>query len=1271
MLHRNFSHLQSFNFGLRNRAWMTVLVMYVLIFGGLLVATGGLPYVVDNNESFSSLIHAQNLASFDFGRSFGLTDESYAVTEEGHPYIHSHQGNFPRVFAFIIYVLGARSIESQIWVTTFTVGLAAIWLAFRFTQRVGGPLLAAAACMIMMTDYVLFSQWHVNTYRVWHAFFFFSCLESVHLATSQRPRLGWILATLNFACLFYWEYVFAAFVGLLTALYALHAHWERWRALAHTWTAGLVGAAIAAGTLLAQLTAYMGWENVLLDIRYTLVARNSAFDSALAAEINAFYDKHNILFWQNFVDVSNLRTWTAAWEGLVAHHWLYANPSVVGVGFVFIAAWALAHFPLLEPPKPARAARFGSLVDRIGRAIALALVIGLAVEGAKHWTAPTGLPAEEGMFAWKRFILPPLLALACCLVWFRRLSGFSRLGWLRLFFAGGFFAAVGAAANLFRPPNLAPLIEKIQAASGPFGSGALNIVLTTGVFLLGLSLIVLGPAQILGRTSRLKPGPTIWFALIVIGAAIPIYRVFTGYIFSGYLYRQAPFWVFATDLLLAVPIALVLSAAVVLWKRDRVHLLFAGAALKPRRVLTFAGASRTEIRRRFPRSFTGSLPFVATAALAFGLTAGWLTLQGRLVGTVPPNNYRFIKTLSDRPYVGSSFAVNTYAAPVSVSTGSWAYFESTLFSGQLTLDRNGWQVPLDEQYLWLADREINRTYKKPNYALTIIQPAGVQESLYRDGVRDSSARAEANGLVRRSRELFQPFLRHRLVESDRDLFSIVKLDWDFPPYLRPADGEFKALASRLTLRQKLKLSETAHETRRRWRLSVEPLEENISPTAEPATVDVLDLSINGRSMSWDSPATKESPWSQLAIGDQVQMRLATGPEAGTARVVVNDVEELIDLHTATPGELTLEWSSAQPYGKYTSVPVFPPGYYVQTRVFRERGQPVANVSYEFIHQEGQPEEASVVRIYQQLSTGRWRLADTIHLLGPDGIRVRMNDFIAGNPDTVEEHARIVASGDPRTYLQWLSDHLAMNRQEWGRSGLLDISRPSGDNAFAGDSRRTRVIPLPADAKGVLQISVVPATRTKSGPEYFGLPFAIQEASNRTPADIEMEPPEIEPGRPLPFGSLKMKVRFPRNRWPQAEPLLSTGRNEAGDFVYVIYPDEAHIRIGFDHWFKGGPLTAPIPIDFDQDHELEISIGSLYPPADDIVFAGVPTRQVAEVKRRVLVKLNGETVIDSVADSYEATPDQVIIGANRISGTSSGPRFSGQILSVERTWPWSP
>ena len=46
----------------------------------------------------------------------------------------------------------------------------------------------------------------------------------------MRRWRWWVgLALLNFACLFYWEYVFTAFMTVLCAIYAIALYWRRWR----------------------------------------------------------------------------------------------------------------------------------------------------------------------------------------------------------------------------------------------------------------------------------------------------------------------------------------------------------------------------------------------------------------------------------------------------------------------------------------------------------------------------------------------------------------------------------------------------------------------------------------------------------------------------------------------------------------------------------------------------------------------------------------------------------------------------------------------------------------------------------------------------------------------------------------------------------------------------------------------------------------------------------------------------------------------------------
>ncbi|MDP1536713.1 MAG: hypothetical protein Q8L95_05975 [Burkholderiales bacterium] len=282
--------------------------VYVLFYGWLIVAGNGLPYVMDNNESFSSLWHAYNLFHFDLTKSAGLTDESFAFHVAAHPYVHTHQGNFPRLFALLIFSLGADSIESQIAVTTFTVGVAAIFMAYHFFSKIANPLFALVCCLLLITDYVLIAQWQVVTYRVWHMFFVFSSMLCVHRMIEGRRF--WALATVvNFACLFYYELVFVAFVSLSSAFYAAFLCRHAPKKVLGFWVLQALGGIMALSVLALQLYLYLGWDGLKADLYLTFVARNQyQDDAALLRHMQEFFESRNIIFWYNLIDGSKFLT---------------------------------------------------------------------------------------------------------------------------------------------------------------------------------------------------------------------------------------------------------------------------------------------------------------------------------------------------------------------------------------------------------------------------------------------------------------------------------------------------------------------------------------------------------------------------------------------------------------------------------------------------------------------------------------------------------------------------------------------------------------------------------------------------------------------------------------------------------------------------------------------------------------------------------------------------------------------------------------------------
>ena len=153
--------------------------------------------------------------------------------------------------------------------------------------------------------------------------------------------------------------------------------------------------------------------------------------------------------------------------------------------------------------------------------------------------------------------------------------------------------------------------------------------------------------------------------------------------------------------------------------------------------------------------------------------------------------------------------------------------------------------------------------------------------------------------------------------------------------------------------------------------------------------------------------------------------------------------------------------------------------------------------------------------------------------------------------------------------------------------------------------------------------------------------------------------------PAPFGAYDLGLALPRNRPGRAEPLLVSGRAGAADLVYIVYADATHVRLGVDHWGGGGALSAPIPLDYAARHEIEISLGSLYPPAADPAWGGLPAAIRHDRRDQLRVRLDGAVVLDAPWAAYAAPAGDIVVGENRIGGSTCDPTFTGRIFWARR------
>jgi hypothetical protein len=1357
------------------RTWLVVLTAYLVVFGSILIVSRGLPYPIDNNESFSSLWHARNLDHVGFAATKGLADEVFSWSRAASPYVHTHQGNFPRVFAYLLFLLGIRTIQGQIITATFTVGLLTLWFAYRFLSRITTPLFATVACLILITDYALFGQWQTNTYRIWYGFFFFSSLLWVRgLGDEGRSRFYFLFGVADFCAMFYGEYVFAGFVGITAGCYGCWCYRHAVRTLVNGLCAIFAGGAIAALVLVCQLVAYMGIGNLRSDIDYTLSARNMAEDHSFAEMVGKFYSQHHVIFWQNYFDTSHLRTLAEVGNSLLNYHLAFYGEWITLIATIVLMAWLTS---LLFPEKGLDGHAYEPTERNPFSLTLKAILIGLSAyrflfillsqlvwiplgqlnatrtapdrvvltwASVSNATYELDLGINDGPYAslgassaavygvgdlsqsvlyrvrvhsvvdgatspWQEVIIPlvagtqnsasdipssVLVAFLSGCITLALLNEWSvhrerrQPSWARVL-CGSVYLLLTAKLMLSRDSIFGGAVQKNWGAIfGPIVPHWVGPVLCALGILYGLGIILDTSSERTVETRKLSP--LIPATICVAVGYLLTYRLFTGYVYSGYLVRQAPFLVFWSDTLLAVAPYMLLVAL----ERTFPAKVAGLRCFIADSVSAFnAPASLSANFFRAAQQLPEQVPFLCALALTFAFAVSWTAIQSTYVALAPPTGYGFLSLLARAPVKGGSIVVNDYPAPMAEMAHSWAYAESSIFSGQVKLGPDGFSVPHDNKYLWFADAETNREYLRPKFGLLVSQPASLGEAMQRRMNRPflvppMSIAFSKTGIVERTQNPLQPFLQFHLIGSDSNDFALVQFDWDFPPFLRRINGDPGFLTKTLSVGQKIALNTASRELRRRWRVEVDPSVDLFHPNSSGKGIFLLASTIDGFPIFSDEQLASKGwvrkpiggsgsilVWKGVAgiserlratvTGDEPELVFAKGPDAGKVEVEVNDMSGQVDLRQSEVSALKLGFSSDQPHGKGTFVPDFAPGVYVETAVEHDgSGRPEAEVRYRYAQQDGIPEANSIVRVYFAPDGEAFTLVDSFTFVGSAAIPVRMAEFKRLNPDIVERFIREKHSDSFEAWLNAIFDTEPMTRL---RPGVISSHVvPSGVADIL-----VRRVPLPHQISGKFQLSVTPASRVKSGPEYFGLPFdasLLEGGGSRNRKVISWNALPAATFADFPYGKVLVSLRFPSNRTLQAEPILSSGVLEAGDFIYVIYDDPKHIRLGFDHWFKGGALSGPIPIDYSIPHQIEISMGSLYPNEDDLMFADLPEKYVSGLKGSVSVKLDGKEVVHELSECYESTPGQVQVGKNQIHGTTSNPLFTGELLDIKRIWP---
>jgi hypothetical protein len=125
-----------------------------------------------------------------------------------------------------------------------------------------------------------------------------------------------------------------------------------------------------------------------------------------------------------------------------------------------------------------------------------------------------------------------------------------------------------------------------------------------------------------------------------------------------------------------------------------------------------------------------------------------------------------------------------------------------------------------------------------------------------------------------------------------------------------------------------------------------------------------------------------------------------------------------------------------------------------------------------------------------------------------------------------------------------------------------------------------------------------------------------------------------------------------------QPLLVTGREGRGDFLFLRMIDGHHVVFGHDHWGAELTLGQPVSFDFDQDHEIEILAGPLLRDRLPEGFDHNLTQ----------IRLDGKIVFQTYKEFCPFSNTEAYVLENPILGTTCGADFQGEVLAVTTDVP---
>jgi hypothetical protein len=143
------------------------------------------------------------------------------------------------------------------------------------------------------------------------------------------------------------------------------------------------------------------------------------------------------------------------------------------------------------------------------------------------------------------------------------------------------------------------------------------------------------------------------------------------------------------------------------------------------------------------------------------------------------------------------------------------------------------------------------------------------------------------------------------------------------------------------------------------------------------------------------------------------------------------------------------------------------------------------------------------------------------------------------------------------------------------------------------------------------------------------------------------------------GSQQFELTLPGAPAGTREPLIVTGRTQAGDFLFVKYLADGTVAFGYDSWSRGGPLSNPVPFKPNVRQTLSVDMPAL---------AQVPG-SLAPIPARLRVIFNGIVVLDAEVHSHSRRRSHLWFARNPLGGTACDAEFHGELRRAGDSRLW--